>query len=114
MRFFVILPIFEQNCPKNGVFFGLILDNFLVSFVHRLWRSYLCSKFLRALMKIEPIDFLEFKTNRGALIAAFKPSSKDIWKEDSATEREAGRVPDHEGPGTRLQGHRQPDAVRYP
>ena len=38
MRFFVILPIFEQNCPKNGVFFGLILDNFLVSFVHRLQR----------------------------------------------------------------------------
>ena len=25
--------------------------------------------------------------------------------------REAGRVPDHEGPGTRLQGHRQPDAL---
>ena len=38
-------------------------------------------------MKIDPIDFLEFQTNRGALIAAFKPSSKDIWKEDSATEK---------------------------
>ena len=38
-------------------------------------------------MKIEPIDFLEFQTNRGALIAAFKPSSNDIWKEDSATEK---------------------------
>ena len=38
-------------------------------------------------MKIEPIDFLEFQTNRGALIAAFKPSSKDIWKEESATEK---------------------------
>ena len=38
-------------------------------------------------MKTEQFDFFEFPTNRGALIAAFMPSAKQIWKEDSDAER---------------------------
>lgn len=33
------------------------------------------------------LDLLTFKTNRGSIIAAFKSSASQIWKEDSSTER---------------------------
>lgn len=38
-------------------------------------------------MKTEQIEFFEFTTTRGAMIAAFKPSSSEIWKEDSSSEK---------------------------
>ena len=40
----------------------------------------------KAKVKVD-YDFIQFETNNGSLIAAFKPASEQIWKEDSTTER---------------------------
>ena len=37
-------------------------------------------------MRLDDLQFIHFSTNRGELIAAFQPSSKQIWKEESTTE----------------------------